>query len=297
VKGFRELQQMALVEKIPALGLIQTEGCAPMVRSYREGRENATPVAAPRTHIETLATGDPGRAYTMLRQDVIQTHGTFESVTDEEAFRAMHVLAKMEGLSAEPAAAVAFAGLFKLVRAGAIRPDQTVVVNCSGHTMPAEQSLFGARWTRDVDVAAPGAESPQEGLLAALAQVAPQHFPKVAVIDDHADARLLIRRILQAQGDYTIFEASDGPTGIQLTREERPDLVILDLMMPGMDGFQVLDALKADPATADLPVIVVTAKDLTPAEKQRLITRIKALMQKGDFLNDEFVEEVKSLIQ
>ena len=64
----------------------------------------------------------------------------------------MHVLAKMEGISAEPAAGVAFAGLFKLVRAGMIKPTDTVVVNCTGHTMPAEQFLFGENWTRDVDL-------------------------------------------------------------------------------------------------------------------------------------------------
>jgi threonine synthase len=296
-KGFEELHQMGCIEKIPAMGLIQVEGCAPMVHGYRNDLEKAVPVDSPRTHIETLATGDPGRAYSLLRQNLTRAGGAFESVTDEKAFRAMHTLAKMEGLSAEPAAAVAFAGLFKLVRAGVIKSNETIVVNCTGHTMPAEQVLFEPHWTREVDVAAQPATTPEEGLLAALSQVAPRRFPRVAVIDDHADARQLIRRILQAQGDYTVLEAEDGPRGIELSRHERPNLVILDLMMPGMDGFQVLDALKADPATADIPVIVATAKELTADEKTRLSTQIKALMQKGDFLNDEFVEEVKSLIQ
>ncbi len=81
-----------------------------------------------------------------------ETGGVFDSVSDEEAFRAMHVLAKMEGISAEPAAGVAFAGLFKLVRAGIIKSTDTVVVNCTGHTMPAEQFLLGENWTRDVDL-------------------------------------------------------------------------------------------------------------------------------------------------
>ena len=61
----------------------------------------------------------------------------------------MHVLAKMEGISAEPAAAVAFAGLFKLVRAGVIKPTDVVVVNCTGHTMPAEQFILGENWSRN----------------------------------------------------------------------------------------------------------------------------------------------------
>jgi threonine synthase len=117
---------MGLIEKIPALGPIQSEGCAPMVDGWKKGLEDAVPVSTPQTHIETLATGDPGRAYKLLRREVDETHGAFDSVTDEEAFRAMHVLAKMEGISAEPAAAVAFAGLFKLVRAGTIKPTDLV---------------------------------------------------------------------------------------------------------------------------------------------------------------------------
>jgi len=72
--------------------------------------------------------------------------------------------------------------------------------------------------------------------------------------------------------------------------------VILDLMMPEMDGFAVLDALKARPDTAEIPVIVASAKELTPDEKSRLTGQIQSLMQKGDFLNDEFLEEVRSLI-
>jgi threonine synthase len=296
-KGFRELKGMGLIDRVPSIAVVQAEGCAPMVESFRQGLETAIPVISPKTHIETLATGDPGRAYTLLRERILETHGTFESVSDEEAFRAMHVLAKMEGISAEPAAALAFAGLFKLVRAGVIKTSDTIVVNCTGHTMPAEEFILGANWTRDVEFPVKRAETPQEGLLSALNQVAPNRFPRVAIVDDTAEARRLIRRILQSQGDFTIFEATNGKEGLELIRRELPDLVILDLMMPEMDGFAVMDVLKADQETAHIPVIVATAKELTPEEKGRLGTQIQTLMQKGDFLNDEFLEEVKALIK
>lgn len=296
-KGFRELKQMGLIDRIPAIAAIQADGCAPMVKSWKLGLETAVPVTSPKTHIETLATGDPGRSYTLLRARVIETGGTFEDVSDEEAFRAMHILAKMEGLSAEPAAAAAFAGLFKLIRAGVIQPADTIVVNCTGHTMPAEEFILGNNWTRDVEFPAQQKETPEEGLLSALNQVAPNRFPRVAIVDDTAEARRLIRRILQSQGDFSIFEAASGKEGLALIERERPDLVILDLMMPEMDGFAVLDALKANQETASIPVIVATAKELTTDEKSRLGTQIQSLMQKGDFLNDEFLEEVKSLIK
>jgi threonine synthase len=295
-KGFRELKQMGLVDRIPALAPVQAEGCAPMVTSWKKGLEKAEVVTSPKTHIETLATGDPGRAYQLLRSRVDETHGVFESVSDEETFRAMHVLAKMEGISAEPAGATAFAGLFKLIRAGIIKPADTVVVNCTGHTMPAEQIVLGDNWSRDVKFPSKE-EIPQEGLLSALTQVAPEKFPRVAIVEDTAEARRLIRRILQSQGNFTILEATDGREGLEMIQRELPDLIILDLMMPEMDGFTVLEALRARPETATIPVIVATAKELTPEEKSRLGGKIQSLMQKGDFLNDEFLEEVKALIK
>ncbi|WP_345299930.1 pyridoxal-phosphate dependent enzyme [Candidatus Villigracilis affinis] len=238
----------------------------------------------------------PGRAYEFLRAYVNGTNGAFESVSDEDAYRAMHVLAKMEGISAEPAAAVAFAGLFKLIRAGVIKPSDTVVVNCTGHTMPAEPIILGENWSRDVKLPT-SKETPQEGLLSALTQVAPERFPKIAIVEDTAEARRLIRRILQSQGNFTILEASNGREGLELIQRELPDLIILDLMMPEMDGFTVIEALRAKQETATIPVIVATAKELTPDEKNRLSGQIQSLMQKGDFLNDEFLEEVKTLIK
>jgi threonine synthase len=298
-KGFTELKSLGIIDRIPALAPIQAEGCAPMVLSWKKGLEKAEPVLSPKTRIETLATGDPGRTYVMLRQQVDETKGVFESVSDEEAFRAMHVLAKMEGISAEPASGAAFAGLFKLVRAGIIKPTDTVVVNCTGHTLPAEQFLFGENWTRDVDLQAKEeqAPTPQEGLLSALNNVTPNRFSRVLVVDDTPEARRLIRRILQSQGDFEIFEAQNGLEAIELANKELPDLIILDLMMPEVDGFAVLDDLRSKPETANIPVIVATAKELTVDEKGRLQGQIQSLMMKGDFLNDEFLEEVRSLIR
>jgi threonine synthase len=296
-KGFSELSKMKFIDHIPAIAAIQAEGCAPMVTAWKANAESATPVTSPRTHIETLATGDPGRTYNLLSKRVNETHGVFESVTDEEAFKAMHVVAKMEGISVEPAAAVAFAGLFKLVRAGVIKQTDTIVINCTGHTMPTEPFVLGDNWARNVVLPSRTLdESPQEGLLAALSRVAPDRFPCVALVDDSPDARRLIRRILQSQGNFTIFEAESGKQALKIVEKEHPDLIILDLMMPEMDGFAVLDALKAKPETANIPVIVSTAKELTPDEKEKLKGQIQALMQKGDFLSDEFLDEVRSLI-
>jgi threonine synthase len=297
-KGFNELYQMGLVDEIPRYGIIQAEGCSPMVQAWKQGLDVAEPVRSPRTNIATLATGDPGRTYTLLHHTIQQTGGVFESVTDEEAFRAMHFLAKMEGISAEPAAAVAFAGLVKLIRMGVIHSKDTVVVNCTGHTTPTDETVLGSGWARNVVLPSQAMElAPEEGLLAALSRVTLDRYPRIAVVDDNPDVRRLICRILQAQGNYTILEAVNGKEAIEIAQNRQPDLIVLDLMMPEMDGFGVIDALQAKPDTASIPVIVVTAKELTFEEKERLKGTIQTLMQKGDFMSDEFMDEVHALIR
>jgi threonine synthase len=297
IKGFHELHQMGLVEKQPKIAAIQAEGCAPMVHAWKQNKEIASPVLSPRTLIATLATGNPGRTYTHLRNRMLEHGGgVFESVTDSEAFRAMHFLAKMEGLSIEPAAAVAFAGLVKLVRNGTIKPHETVVVNCTGHTMPIDRNILGEGWSRDLIAPQGYEEASEEGLLAALNKVSLDRFPRIAIVDDNEDVRRLIRRILQSQGNYTLYEATNGQEAVALARRERPNLIILDLMMPEMDGFSVINELERDPDTAEIPIIVVTAKELSPAEKDQLRGHIQSLMQKGDFLSDELLDEVRALL-
>lgn len=297
LKGFRELKQMGLIERIPALGGIQAEGCSPMVAAWHKGLDVAEPIRVPRTHISTLATGDPGRTYTLLRQGMLQGGGgVFESVSDEETFHTMHILAKMEGISVEPAAAVAFAGLIQMARAGRIRPQEIIVVNCTGHTMPIESSILGEGWSRNVSLPEHLREqTPEEGLLAALNRVTADRYPNILIVDDHEDARRLLRRILQSQGKFSLFEAENGHQALQLAQRHLPDLILLDLMMPEMDGFAFLDTLKANPSTANIPVIIVTAKELTSDEKNKLAGMV--LMQKGEFLTDEILEEIRALLK
>ncbi len=113
-QGFKELFDMGLIQRIPKIAIIQAEGCSPMVKAFKAGKEIADPVI-PDTRIIILSTGDPGKTYTYL-WSVIQKHGgTMESVTDAEAFEAMRSLAKSEGMAVEPATAVAYAGLEKMM--------------------------------------------------------------------------------------------------------------------------------------------------------------------------------------
>jgi threonine synthase len=309
-KGFEELKCMGLTDHLPKLACIQAAGCAPMVHSFQKGLEHAESVLNPQTLITTVATGSPGPAYTFLQRVVREYGGAFESVTDEEAFRAMHLMAKLDGFSMEPAAAIAFAGLFKMVRQGTIQPDEVIVVNCSGHTFPVEKHLLNEGWARSLDlgIEAPLAEAvaapetkvafplPQEeGLLVSLERL-DDRVKSVAIVEDEPDAARLLRRIIQARGGYQIFEAHNGREGLELIRRERPDLVLLDLMMPEMDGFTVLGKMKEQKETADIPVIVITAKDLTLQERRRLSGHVESLLQKGSYMDMELLDDLMDVL-
>ncbi|MFQ3537096.1 MAG: threonine synthase [Aggregatilineales bacterium] len=292
-KGFEELIELGLADKIPALGVIQSAGCAPMVRAFKNGRTVATPVEDPQTVIATLSTGDPGRAYEQLNNLIIAHGGTMEEATDEEAFNALRLVARTEGLSVEPATAVAFAGLIKLARRGIIKPDQLVVINCSGHTFPVEKQILGDQFARSVDVSEQSGKIslPAEGLLAALEQMETT-ARRVVVIEDNTDAGRLIERILKMRGNYEVHLANGGAEGVVLVERLKPDVVITDLMMPDIDGFSVIDALKADPNTAHIPIIVLTAKELTAHERLRLNGQIERLLQKGSFMDEDLLQSI-----
>mgnify|MGYP002626843144 FL=1 len=118
----------------------------------------------------------------------------------------------------------------------------------------------------------------------------------ISVVEDHLDAHLLMRRFFHAQGDFLIDEAHDGHSGLHLIRETRPNLVILDLMMPELDGFAVVEAMKADPKLKEIPIIVITAKELTHDEKERLDGQIKALLQKGSFMDSDLLNDIQKAL-
>jgi DNA-binding response OmpR family regulator len=82
---------------------------------------------------------------------------------------------------------------------------------------------------------------------------------KVLVIDDEAPIRLLCRVNLEAE-QMSVIEAADGPSGVEKAREERPDVILLDVMMPGLDGWRVAEELLQDERTSGIPIIFLTAR-------------------------------------
>ena len=102
---------------------------------------------------------------------------------------------------------------------------------------------------------------------------------RVLVIDDDEIARYLVRNHL-AGAPFVVTEAGDPMQGLREARAERPDFIVLDLVMPEMSGFDVLDRLKEDPVTMDIPVVVLTSKILTDEERRRLAPHARRILSK-----------------
>jgi two-component system phosphate regulon response regulator PhoB len=117
---------------------------------------------------------------------------------------------------------------------------------------------------------------------------------RVLVVDDEPDVLLLCRLNLQQRGHH-LFEAPDGATALQLAQEQRPDVIVLDLMLPGIDGYEVLEALRGDEEMARIPVLVLTAKSLRADRERSHGLGASAFLTKP-FLPSELCDLVETLV-
>ncbi len=95
---------------------------------------------------------------------------------------------------------------------------------------------------------------------------------------------------------YEILSAFGGADGIELARAEKPDLIVLDLMMPEVSGFDVLTALKQDSETRNIPVIILTAKILSQKERQRLQHQVASIAEKGNASRELLTGEIERIL-
>ena len=117
------------------------------------------------------------------------------------------------------------------------------------------------------------------------------HRPVLVVEDDPA-TREMLRRLLEKE-HCDALEAENGRVGLERLAEQIPQLILLDLMMPEMNGFQFLEEMRANPDWREIPVIVVTAKDLTLEDRARLKDLVALTLQKGAYTRDELLAEVR----
>jgi len=116
------------------------------------------------------------------------------------------------------------------------------------------------------------------------------------IVEDDAATRELLSRALKADG-WKIREAVNGRIGLDQVKRSIPSLVLLDLMMPELDGFDFMDGLRKLPGGHDVPVIVITAKDLTPEDRDRLNGQVRRVLHKSAYAPEELLDEVRTLAQ
>ena len=137
----------------------------------------------------------------------------------------------------------------------------------------------------------------RERLMALVRKYVPRDERRRAlVVDDDAPTREMLRRMLERDG-WTVTEAANGRAGLERVAALPFDLVLLDLMMPELDGFKFVERLRAEPDNRAIPVLVVTAKDLTEEERRRLNGKVEKVIQKGAYSRDALLAEVRHLVQ
>jgi len=132
-------------------------------------------------------------------------------------------------------------------------------------------------------------------LIGEIKKIGRPGFRNIMVVDDNEIDRQEISRIIQEEGLQAIV-AEDGPECMALIQRSLPDVLVLDLMMPGMDGFEVLEKLREEPRTVNLPVIVVTAKDLTAQDRKRLSHNVASVLEKSETTSRRLLKDIKRIL-
>jgi CheY-like chemotaxis protein/anti-sigma regulatory factor (Ser/Thr protein kinase) len=119
---------------------------------------------------------------------------------------------------------------------------------------------------------------------------------QVLVVEDEPNIRQMVRRVLEKE-NWTVREAENGRAGLQAVAESKPAVILLDLMMPIMNGFDFLRELRNNREWALIPVVILTAKDLTNEDRQQLRGNVESVLQKGDYSRDQLLNEVRQLVK
>jgi signal transduction histidine kinase/CheY-like chemotaxis protein len=124
---------------------------------------------------------------------------------------------------------------------------------------------------------------------------APQGGDQALIVEDDESVRSLLCRALEETG-WKVAEAENGAVALQRVSEHKPGLILLDLMMPVMDGFEFVLELRRKEENWDIPIIVVTSKDLTDEDRQRLVGGVEMIIDKGAYSQDELLDQLRGYV-
>ena len=258
------------------------------------------PEAAPEPEAEPCPAAAGGAGTILVIDDEVATRDLLERELAKEGYRILHATGGREGLR------LAKASRPDLITLDIIMPDLDgwsvlKALKSDPELRAIPVLLVTIMGDRDMGFALGAADFitkpfEREALLAAVAKHRKDGLPvEVLVVDDDWKTRDMLRRILVKEG-WTVAEAVDGRAAIEVLERSRPALVLLDLMLPEMDGFEVLERMRTEAAWRDIPVIVLTAKDLTRAEIEQLNGRVAKILQKGAYRRRDLLDDVHGMI-
>jgi len=135
----------------------------------------------------------------------------------------------------------------------------------------------------------------RDALIAEINKIGRPRPHSIMVVDDNEIDLREMARVIEEEGIKTVL-AGSGSNCMEMLKEDSPDILVLDLMMPEMDGFEVLDRIRMDPKTGNLPVIIVTAKDLSIEDRKRLKGSVSSILAKSDTTSRALLEEIKKIL-
>ena len=118
----------------------------------------------------------------------------------------------------------------------------------------------------------------------------------ILIVEDDEITRDMLKKSLETN-DFKVLSAINGKEGLSMVKKTKPALILLDLMMPEMDGFEFAEKLRENKDWLDIPVVVITAKDLTSDDHKRLKGNVEAIMQKGSYNKNDLLQEVSNRIK
>ena len=118
----------------------------------------------------------------------------------------------------------------------------------------------------------------------------------ILIVEDDEVTREMLKKSLETN-NFKVVTAINGKDGLERVKKAKPALILLDLMMPEMDGFEFAETLRENKKWLDIPVVVITAKDLSKEDHKKLKGNVEAIMQKGSYTRDELLNEVGQRIK
>ena len=248
----------------------------------------------------TLPEPPAGASVVLVIDDDPEVHDLLRRSLSKEGFRVVSALGGEEGLRMAREMApdaitldVMMPGMdgwavLAALKADATTADIPVVMLTILDNQSMGYSLGAAEYlTKPID---------RDRLTALLKKYASEGRAQSAlVVDDEADARNMLRRLLEGAG-WSVEMASGGRQALGMLPQRRPDLILLDLMMPEMDGFQFLEELRQNAEWREIPVVVVTAKDLSAEERSSLNRQVEVVLQKGAYKSEDLLRETGRLV-